>query len=513
MAATSTFPLRASVHALACTMLLSSACMLTPENGQVLDSSATAVTFSGYVPNAGGLVQLSASSNASGPFSPWSGSSVSASSTPALFSVPATNGTIPVFQWSLASTIPPSYWAVEQTPAGCDVDVTYVRARTGSYNLYSFDVASPTYPGGAACLLGEILGGGTILDALNACASPSSPVVRLEAPALEVHPGNVTITSQAQANAFACVGTIDGDLTIAPSSPTTITLPSLVTVSGSVSLSLPVQAPPTGSVVQARCGSPAASTYASIITRVQLPALVEIAGDLDIDVPSTGVATTAGEPIELDLDALTDLGGDLSLSFATPAITPCGLASLPAVAGDLDIGFDQGDVGASNLLASLSSADGQVTVTGGYTVGGLLPELEQAGALLLQDIVNLNPSTSLSGLTTVDGDVVIRDLPNPVVQGLTSAGALVVDDTSIPSLSFVGSNAVTTSALTLTRNGNLSDLGSAAASDVSFSSNASLTIGTGAQANASLTSAEICEFVAQQVANGWTPNGTGFSCP
>ncbi len=491
-------------------------CMLDPANGEVLTSTQTAVSFSGYVITAAGPVEVRAASTPGGPFAAWPGSSGNASATPYFFSVPdGSGGSIPIYPWSIDVVIPASFWAVETGPDGCDVEATYVRGLAGPYNMYSFDAPSPTYPGGFSCLAQEFIAGQGIVPALQTCRSASSPVVRLEVPDEAVHVGNVVITNQAEADAFACVYTIDGNLTVAPTSPTMIDLPRLQTVTGDVALSLPVEAPPGGPFSETRCGSSSPSTVQSVITRVHLPQLSQVDGNVDIDAPSTGVGTTSGERIELDLDALVNLGGNLDIAFGTPAVSPCGLSSLVMAGGDLSLSFSTGDVGAASLLSSLQEVEGNVAVSGGFTTIGVLGQLEHAGSLMVQDIANPNPSSTLDALLTVDGSVYLHDLPgNPLLTSLTSAGALVLEDVGASSLSGVGSASVEAGTLSLLANPSLSNLGSTTSSNINLTSGASLIIGAGSAANPALTTAEVCEFVAyQENVNGWTAQGAGFSCP
>lgn len=491
-------------------------CMLEPGNGEELASVDAAVAFNGFLPNASGSVQVRASASPSGPFVAWPGSSTTASATPYFFSVPdGSGGTMQIYRWTINVAVPEASWGSETGADGCNVKATYVRAYTGPYNLYSFDVQSDTYPGAASCLLSEFIDGEGILTALEACRSPDSPIVRLEAPGDTVHDGDVVITNQAQADALGCATTIDGNLTVAPPSPTTIDLPLIEHVTGDVSLSLPVEGPPMGPFQEIRCGSAVPSTVESVITRVHLPALTEVGGSVDVDAPSSGVGTTFGERIEVDLNALTTLGGDLSLSFETPAVSPCGLSSLATTGGDLSLSFAGGDVGGGSLLASLTSVDGEVAVSGGFTVIGLLGDLEHAGSLDVQSIGNPNPGSTLDALTIVDGTVYLHDLPGvPLLTGLTQAGAIVLDDIGASSLGLVGSSSVQAGGLSLLANASLSDLGTVASSNVDFTASASLEIGSGVDDNPSLSAAEVCDFVAyQQGVNGWTPAGVGFSCP
>ena len=490
-------------------------CMLEPGNGQELESTDETVSFHGFLPNASGSVQLRSSSSPAGPFTAWFGSSTTASATPYLWTVPdGSGGAMQIYEWSIDSPVPASSWTTETGADGCNVNATYVRAFTGPYNLYSFDAPSETYPGGFSCLLTAFFNGDGILTALESCRSPDSPVVRLEAPAETVTSGDVVVTSQAEADVYACTTTIDGNLTVAPASPTTIDFPHLQQVTGDVSLSLPVEGPPMGPFQEIRCGGTVPVTVESVITRVHLPQLSDVGGNVNIDAPSSGVGTTFGERIEVDLDALTSLGGNLALSFETPAVSPCGLSSLSTTSGDVSLAFATGDVGASSLLSSLTSVDGDVTVIGGFTVLGVLGALEHAGSLDVQSIANPQPST-LAALTTVDGSVYLHDLPGaPLLPALASAGSLVLDDIGAASLGAVGSSSVQAGGLSLFANPSLSDLGTAVSSNVDFTIGASLEIGTGASANPSLSAAEVCDFVAYQVStNGWTPLGVGFSCP
>lgn len=488
-------------------LTLLSACMTGPANGDAIESIDAPVTFEGYMPNPGVTVQIAAAATPAGPFTAWNGSSATASATATLSIPVGSGGTTPIYPWSVSTVVPQSRWGIESGPDGCDVRATYVTATSGPFSLYTFDAPNDTDPGGLACLVDEFLSGTEAVTALEACRSPDSPVVRLEAPGEDPLVGDVLIETQADADAIACIPEIDGNLTIAPMSPTAIDIPALRVVTGDVMLSLPVQAPVGGPFDEARCGSATPTTVWSEITRVHLPQLARIDGNLDIDAPSTGVPTTPGEHIELDLDALAELGGDLSLTFGTPAVSPCGLSALGEVPGDLTIAFANADVGGGSMLSSLTEVGGQVAVSGGFTVIGLLGNLQTAGALSLTDIPNLQPSNSLDALTTVDGLLEVHDMTVPVVTALTSAGSVLIDDTGFTDLSMVGSDTVTAGGLTLTSNANLAALGTT----VDFTSSAELVVGEG---NPALTNPEVCTFVAyQQTTNGWVPMGSGFSCP
>lgn len=452
--------------------------MLTPTDDQPLSSSGATVEFTGYAPTPALQVVLEAGPSPAGPFSPWPGSTVYASLLPTRIV-----GGLPYYRWSHLGAIPSDRFAGD-----CSGNATYVRPTTTAGAFTTFDDA------GIDCFLNEVtsfgfFGATAMQNALTKCGAATSPVVRLSAPAGSgTYTGNVVVTSQAEADALACYTTIDGDLSILPPTTATLDLPNLAHVTGDLVLSLPADGnlPDTGPYEEVRCGQ--TMSWWSNISRVRLPALLDVSGDLSIDVPSDAVPTTNGERIELDLEALTQVGGDLSLTFEVPAIVPCGLSSLTQVGGDLTFVAGGQDVGLAQLWPSLTTVGGNASAGRFYSLVG----------------------SPFQALTTAGGVVTFHhhsgQVYGEVCPQLTSAAGIKLDHTNLASLEDLGTPSVTIGSLELQDNFRM-----LLANNVNFTPDASLLIGPG---NNALTDAEICPFIDYQVTtNAWTPNGSGFSCP
>ncbi len=486
----------------------STGCMFGPENGESLPSTTAVVDFDGIVLGPGMTVEILAAPTMAGPFSGWPGSTTASDTSPAPFSVPTGGGqSAPAYEWSVSTTIPADRWGSVVEADGCAHPVTYVRADTGALSLLTFDAPSDNDPGGLACAFDTVLNGGTVIDVANDCASDDTPIARVDAPL--VHVGDVFIDGPAAAAALSCIGIIDGSLQVQLGSTEAVALPRLQRVTGDVQLGLesvavaPYSAP--------RCGVAMPVSLQSQTATVDLPALASIDGDLAILQTSSGVLTTAGERIELGLDGLTSVGGDLLVSFDIPAVAPCGLSALPSLAGDLTLAFGGADTGGL-FLDVLQHVDGEVSISGAFTTLNLLPSLQAAGALVITDIAQLSPS-SMPVLDSVEGLVRLDDvgLFGQQLPALAHAQALELHDTGLPSLSLLGAGSLAIESLSLTDNAILSTLLPAGASPVTLSAAAPLTV-TG---NPNLGSAQVCAFVAFHQGEGWSgPQDLGgVVCP
>ncbi len=503
-----TVPRRWRATAAAGSLVLVGACMTSVENGASIDSTNEVVTFDGITLDAGLVVEVQASASPAGPFSGWPGSTAVSSANPLPFSLPTGSGqSAPAYGWSTSAAIPADRWGTVVEADGCAHPVSYVRARSGAISMLTFDAPTEDDPGGLACALDTVLSGGTVIDVVGDCTSADSPVARVNAPL--VHVGDVVIDGPAAAAAFACVGVIEGSLQVELANPVAVALPRLQRVTGDVTLGLAAQA--VAPYDDTRCGSALPSQQATVIASVQLPTLTAIGGDLSITENSSGVPTTFGERIELGLDALTSLGGDLLLSFDIPAVAPCGLSSLSEVTGDLALSFGGADTGGL-FLDTLTRVDGEASITGSFTTLNLLPSLASAGSLSVTDVAQLSP-TSMSQLTTVDGLVRLEDVGffGQLLPALAQAETLELHDTGLPALSLVGANPVAIEGLSITDNAGLSSLLAGGVSPVSPSSGAMVTV----FGNPSLDAAEVCDFVAVLSSSGWVGAADlgGIVCP
>lgn len=369
-------------------------CVLSPENGEAVATDGV-VSFWGQGTSAGQVFNVRSSATASGPFTTLA--SVATESTP------TTLGGSSVYEWRVDVAIPA--WT---DLAGCEQEA-FVRATTGSYNAITFDEGN-----GLVCILEEYFGGMGLLNAALECQSGDSPVARITRTVSSVHVGDVAILTQADADALACVGTIEGTLSVldSPSAPS-ISLPDLVEVTGDVDL------------VYSR--DPSSVLPFPTIRAIDLPELTTIGGSLSADYPGLG-----GDVANLDLhlENVASIGGDVTVTANTFNLDLAGLDGLTTIPGDLTVVSSGADYTAYGWLASLTSVDGDVYLESGNTSVGLWSNLEDVGGdLTLQDVF-LPPSTSnFAALQTVGGNLSLLDLDAIALLGLP---------VQFPSLSDVG---------------------------------------------------------------------------
>lgn len=227
----------------------------------------------------------------------------------------------------------------------------------------------------------------------------------------------------------------------------------------------------------------------------------------------SGNAST--QPIDLGLNALVSVSGDVSITVEQFGGSPCGLVALSALPGDLYVHFDNGgEVGSviGGLMSVLTEVGGTVTFDGGHNAfGNPLPAMQRAGGLH----VIKNPTLTgfhFPALTEVTGTVELEGTgPGSNPSGLATVGNLVVHGSSFSSLENIGGPALALGGLDLHDNGNLSALLNAGTSKVTLAASAPLTL----SGNAALPSSQVCSFVALQSAAGWSGASSlgGVSCP
>lgn len=342
------------------------------------------VSFWGQGTSAGQVFNVRSSATAGGPFTTLA--SVATESTP------TTLGGSSVYEWRVDVTIPA--WT---DLAGCEQEA-FVRATTGSYNALTFDDGN-----GLTCILEEYFGGMGLFNAALECQSDDAPIARITRTVSSVHVGNVVISTQADADALACVGTIEGSLSVVDNpAALSITLPDLLEVTGDVDL---VYSRDPGTVGQF-----------PTIRAIELPELATIGGSLSADYPGLG-----GDIANLDLhlENVASIGADVTVTANTFNLDLSGLDGLTTIPGDLTVVSSGSDYTAYGWLASLTSVGGDVYLESGNTSVGLWSNLEDVGGdLTLQDVF-LPPSTSnFAALQTVGGDLSLLDLDAIALLGL-----------------------------------------------------------------------------------------------
>jgi hypothetical protein len=151
------------IFTIACTGLLTSSCMLSPNEGHTVSSRTSAVSFSGYHPSPNKVILLQSFDPLSSSFA-IIGAAVSAS-TPSY-----TYGDVPQHSWSANIVIPSAHWQQSHVPGAPDPDGHFARLRamdSSNASLFTF------LPSWLTCF-------GTYPDLgsfIENCPSPRSPEV------------------------------------------------------------------------------------------------------------------------------------------------------------------------------------------------------------------------------------------------------------------------------------------------------------------------------------------------
>lgn len=343
--------LRAALAALA--SLAAGGCLYSPANQSEVATKDTPIDFEGFAA-ANDAVDFFAAADPEGGFEE-------------VHSLPtdAAGG------FSGSAVLPVSRWRPLCASGGWE---TFVRAGTpaGSGALASFDDASITGIDGQDCVA-EHLAEGDWLGAAFECVSPDSPVARIHALAGGMGPstieGDVLIDDPTDADALACVHTIDGSLTIDDGVVEEISLPSLVQVTGDLTI---VYERPLGVVVSAE--------------RVHLPLLETVGGHVDLFSPNPP-AQSQNIAMRFGMPSLTGVGGDLTVQIDS---FNCGVHGLQALT-DLP----------GSLVFDSCSADG--------SGGDFLPALATIGTDLDVTLGTSTQTSFFNGLVSVAGDATIRN--------------------------------------------------------------------------------------------------------
>ncbi len=487
------------------------ACVTTPGNGGHVENTTSSVTFSGFGLSPGRRVTLEASASASGPFVPVPGVSASTSSRASSSITLARGGTVPLYDFSMSAVIPASRW---HTPASthCASAETFVRVRDGNASYLTFDTDADAL----ACIQDHINGGQAPDDALLACRSAQSPVLKL-IQGVSVHVGNVVVDDATDVAALDCIQTIEGSLTVTSTAPNVIALPRLRRVTGDVNLTYtsyaPDPHPPSSSYEAMRCG---ALRYVTAEVRsYDLPSFTTVGGNITLHQEGSFSGGASTQAIDLHLNALTAVGGDVSITIGQFGGSPCGLTAIPSLPGNLTVEFSGGgevDSSITGLLSSVTTVGGTVAFLGGHnSFGNPLAAMTEAGGLHVIKRPYLSgfhfPSlTSVSGTVELDGTG-----PSSNPSGLANVGTLIVRNSWYNSLELVGGPKLSVGNLELHDNASLTALTTSGASKVALAPTASFTLDN----NAALPSDEVCSFVSLQSRRGWSgPSALdGATCP
>lgn len=462
--------------------LTSAACVSAPADDTPLATTRSVVSFSGYDLSPSSAVELEVAPQKSGPFVQFATAQTSAQA------ITLQDGT-KLYPWRVSSAVP-SWKPI------CGGSEAYVRARSQSgYFLLTYEgEGEGGAPSGVACVLDKLADGEPTLASMVSCASPDAPVIRLTAPSgglPTTHSGDVTVSTQAEADLYACIEQIDGSLTIAESGELSIAMPALQQVTGDLSL--------------AWVRDPAVSSFLPQVRSIDLSALHTVGGSV--------VGTyhgIAADYISFDmrLEALTSVGGDISLELLNTSNGDLqGFDSMLAHTGNITVLGGTGDAAWYGLFPSLESVTGDVHVRTGHSTYGIMGELTSiTGDLWVEGslLQTGGGSGSFPLLQTVTGDLTFTDLgtagAGAIVQALTSVGGVLsISDTGafLESLTLGAAAGVALHGLTLANNANLA----------TWDNTNWHVVGSGAISivdNPSLPACAAEDFVAAQQAAGWT---------
>jgi len=436
--------------------LFSSGCIGAPYTDTVLANSGESVRFSGFTFTAGQTVSLRSSASETGSFVEFATAVTSVSP------ITLVNGDR-LYSWQANAVVPG--WG----GTACEGQDVYVRAYAGPFTSQVYDDAASIN-----CISDAVNDGEPTLVAMVECASEDSPNLHLSTAPLggpTSHVGDITITTPADVEDWACLEQLTGDLSI-PDSTVDVGLPHLESVTGDVALTF----------------TRLSNVFLPELRGIDLSALETIGGSLAITSPATNPSQNVS--MNVGLDALASLGGDLTISAGGFGVDVSGIDGLTTLPGALSITTGNGDTGLFALSGLVSA--GSVHLDLGFNVFGGLDVLTTVTGDFVMNDGNIYASDiggdNFETLTTVGGDFVLENAQiwgpgaptSTIFVGLTSVGGTLTYRNNpgnpalqfgAPSLSVGGLEVETTPALTSVGGSNITV---APSGTVEFSNNVNL---------------------------------------
>jgi hypothetical protein len=476
----------------------SAGCMIKPANGDVLCRRSAPITFSGYA-SAQNTVWIEAAPSAAGPFV--------ATPLPSVF--PATQVNLQgntAYSWATGGPIPNSAWA--PTATGYE---TFVRAMGGNgptSGLITFDNA--VLGGGTSGLACFVANSADLGTAIKKCVSKQSPIVHLTAPkpancaCPTTYTGDVVIATVEDVDHWHCLTQLDGALTITGGKASYLpgfTLPALQTVTGSVSIDY----------------SPSPGLFGPMKPlSIDLPSLIAIGKGLSLSLePGIDPGT-----VDVKLNALTSVGGDIVGNFPESNSTLSGLGSLTSVPGDVTL-LGEGDFHAGAFLPALMHVGGSVHIESGFHSAQFLQALETVAGDLTLALLVIDQNLLLDNLVSVGGSVHVLSVtwPTPLLPSLHAIGGALdispaptlTDALGPADLSMIGSSSLSAGALTIEQSSKITAMNG---SHLTITGNGAISVTD----NPNLLACDVDKFVATQTAAGWAGTQTnsgnlGPPCP
>lgn len=255
------------------------ACMVSPTDGTEVCGTDAVITFRGYTLSPNETVELQASSD---------GRRFTTFATTATTTRRKTIAGTTVYPWTRSVQVPS--WASHRRGYG-----SFVRSRTVDSELFTFDSVLPAGKTPEGCITELVDSGMAPADALSACASANTPIVTLEAPLRSTcrcptsHNGDVVIANAKDAALWSCLQTLNGNLSVLSSAPSTVDLTALQVVQGALSLNY--------------------TTNGVVARSINLPVLQQVWDDLTID------GTVSTGPVALGLPALNWAVGNVFINL------------------------------------------------------------------------------------------------------------------------------------------------------------------------------------------------------
>ncbi len=461
-------------------------CMVSPTNGTTLCGTEARVAFRGYTLSANENVEVQASTNRR---------RFTTFATATTASRPTTVAGVSLYEWVTTAQVPA--WA---SLRGTGFR-TYVRGRTSGLELTTFDSTLPSGSTPEGCIEDRIAAGDSAASALATCSSAASPVVTLDAPTVSTcgcptsHIGDVVIASASDAALWSCLQSLEGNLTVTSTAPSTVNLNSLETIEGELSLNY------TTNGVAART--------------INLPVLQEVWGTLTID------GSVSSSPVALGLPELDWAVGDVVINLQNTSATRVavtGLDDMYVIPIQYDFTFtSSGAFDSTNFMPNLVGAETmRVESTGLNPAVGLPLHPANLELVISLDIVypsSLPPYPSFAHKQTVlfqnlelADYIHVQNDPfyaatSPVTfervyPSLVDVGLLWLDGTQLSDLD-IGASSIHVDALRLTNNPALTNLDPSALAISNFGS-------VNVHDNAALRQCEVNAFFSDLVTAGHT---------
>jgi len=360
-------------------------------------------------------------------------------------------------------------------------------------------------------------------------------VILLQRP--QTFQGSLALNGQSDADAYACVTTLDGDLSIAAGETpgaqantfvpgVAFSLPRLREVTGSLSVdgqgselvNLPQLTQVGGNMSMTLNGRRFDSNNggSKFVNKVNAPKLASIGGNLVINAATLNFGGATSPTMDVGLPALTSIGNALTINNpAPPNLHMLGLTALTTVPGDLTFDWTQTDLVENGLLPVLTSVGGNADITLPPNARQLFPTLTAVSGNVNIHAASsqFQPDPSLfPQLQTVGGSFTLENVRTTCSLNGNRFAAL---QTVSGAFSVLGANSEFRRLVGATGGNSLAvgslDVSGTKTQLIPFGPDMQV-VGAGAvnfQNNANLCPCQIASFTNGLVANGWSGVSTG----